>query len=106
MRLGTYTKLGRIVQQPGENIRRLAKYGDWLEEGERITDVTAAVEPTTVPPLVISDIVLGPDSDRFAYYAGGGVDGEDYTVTFTITTSVNQTREDEILIGVKEIDRG
>lgn len=106
MRLGTYTKLGRVVQQPNENIRRLAKYDQWLEEGERITDVTVSVSPTTTPPFVINNIVIGPDNDRFAYYASGGVDGEDYTATFTITTSAGQTREDEILFGVKEISRG
>jgi hypothetical protein len=106
MRLGTYSKLGRIVQQPNENIRRLVKYNQWLEEGERITDVSVSISPTTDPAFVINNIVIGPDSDRFAYYASGGVDGEDYTATVTITTSAGQTREDELLFGVKEISRG
>lgn len=106
MRIGRYVKLGRIVQQPNEVRRRLVKYDKWLEEGERITDVSVAIEPTTTPPFVIDQIVIGPDSDRFAYYASGGVDGEDYTATITITTSVGQTREDELLFGVKEISRG
>jgi hypothetical protein len=106
MRLGRYTKLGRIVQQPNENIRRLAKYDRWLEEGERITNVEVSVLPVTSPPFVINNIVIGPDSDRFAYYASGGVGGEDYTATVTITTSIAQVREDELLFGVKEISRG
>jgi hypothetical protein len=99
-------KLGRIVQQPNENIRRLVKYDRWLEEGERIVGVVATVLPVTSPPFVVDTIVIGPDSDRFAYYAHGGVDGEDYTATVTITTSVGQVREDELLFGVKEIVRG
>lgn len=106
MRLGRYSLLGRVVQQPNENIRRLIKYDQWLEDGERITAVTAAVSPTSSTPFEVHTIVIGPDSDRFAYYTRGGVDGEDYTVTFTITTSVGQTREDEMLFGVREVARG
>lgn len=106
MRLGRYTKAGRVVQQPGERIRRLFRLDQWLEEGERILTVTAAVDNDTDTPLVVDDIVIGPDSDRFAYYVSGGEDGEDYVVTFTITTSIGQTREDELLIGVREIARG
>lgn len=106
MRIGRYSLLGRVVQQPSENIRRLIKYNQWLEEGERITAVTAAVDVTTVPAFEVHSIVIGPDADRFAYYTRGGVDGEDYTVTFTITTSVAQTREDELLFGVREVRRG
>lgn len=106
MRIGRYSKLGRVVQQPNENKRRLLNYSRWLEEGERITDVSVVVTPTTDTPFEVDSIVIGPDADRFAYYAHGGEDGEDYTATFTITTSVGQTREDEVLFGVKEIDRG
>lgn len=106
MRIGRYTLAGRVVQQPGERIRRLVKYDRWLEAGERITNVAVAIDNTETTPLVVDGIVIGPDSDRFAYYTSGGEDGEDYTVTFTITTSVGQTREDELLIGVQEIQRG
>lgn len=106
MRIGRYTKLGRVVQQPNENLRRLAKYDAWLEPGEVIEQVAVSILPVTVPPFVVDTIVIGPDGDRFAYYAHGGVDGEDYVATFTITTSVEQVREDEILFGVREIQRG
>jgi hypothetical protein len=95
-----------VVQQPNERIRRLFKLDQWLEEGERVLTVTAAIDNDTDTPLVVDDIVIGPDSDRFAYYVSGGEDGEDYVVTFTITTSVGQTREDEMLIGIREITRG
>ena len=106
MRIGRYTKLGRVVQQPNDVLRRLVNYSHWLESGERITSVTAAIDNATATPFVITNIVLGPDADRFAYYASGGEDGEDYVVTFTIQTSVGQQREDEMLFGVREIQRG
>lgn len=106
MRIGRYTKLGRVIQQPNENLRRLLDYSRWLEEGEVITEVAVSISPTTTPPFVIDSIVIGPDGDRFAYYAHGGEDGEDYVATFSITTSVAQVKEDEVLFGVREIQSG
>jgi hypothetical protein len=106
MRIGNYTILGRFTQQPNEDIRRLVNAVNWLVEGETILTVTAAIDETTTPPLVIDRIVIGPDGDKFAYYTSGGLDGTEYTVTFTTTTSAGQTREDELLFSIKEIRRG
>lgn len=106
MRIGAYTLYGRFVQQPNETRRYLHKANKWLEVGERILTVTAEIDNVTDPPLVVNQIIIGPDSDRFAYYVSGGVDGEEYTITFTLTTSAGQTREMEILVNVKEIRRG
>ena len=106
MRIGTYTLIGRFIQQPNENIRRLVNAIKWLEDGETITDVTVSIDNTTVPPLVINQIVIGPDGDKVAYYTSGGLDGEEYTATFTTETSAGQTREDEIMFFIKEIRRG
>jgi hypothetical protein len=106
MRIGAYTIKGRIVQQPGENLRRLIDYDRWLEEGEVITAVATSIDNATSPPLAVTNIVIDPDGNRIAYYISGGADGEDYTVTFSVTTSVNQTREDELLVGVREVLRG
>jgi hypothetical protein len=82
------------------------KYDRWLEEGERIINVTTAILPVTAPPFAVTNVVIGPDGDRFAYFTSGGVDGEDYVVTITITTNVDQVREDELLFGVREVRRG
>lgn len=107
MRIGEYTLKGRIIQQPNENIRRLFNYSRWLEAGETLTSVTAAVTPVTSPPLVITNIVIDPDAGKkAAYYASGGVDGETYTATFTATTSIDQVREDEVQVAIREILRG
>lgn len=106
MRLGQYTVKGRVIQQPGENIRRLVNYTRWMEEGEYITAVSASVEPVTSPEFEVTNIVIDPDGQKIAYYASGGVDKEDYTITFSVTTSVGQVREDEMLIGVREVQRG
>ena len=106
MRLGAYSLIGRYVQSAGADRRRLILANSWLETGETITSVTVAIDNATSPALVIDRIVLGPDLDRFAYYASGGVEGEEYVVTFTINTSVGQTREDDVQIAIVEVRRG
>jgi len=106
MRLGAYSLIGRFVQSASADRRRLILANSWLEEGETITSVTAEVENSTSPVLLIDRIVIGPDGDRFAYYASGGVEGEEYTVTFTINTSAGQTRLDDVQIAIVEVKRG
>ena len=106
MRIGEYTLKGRVVQQPGENIRRLIDYTRWMETGEIILSVSVSVLPATSPSFVITNLVIDPDGQKVAYFASGGVDKEDYTATFVVTTNVTQTREDEILFGVREVLRG
>lgn len=106
MRIGQYTVKGRVVQQPAERLRRLINYTRWMETGENILTVAVAVVPATSPAFVIDNVVIDPDGQKIAYFASGGVDGEDYTGTFTVTTSVSQVREDEILFGVREVLRG
>lgn len=106
MRLGSYSLAGRFTQSAGADLRRLIKAGSWLEDGETITDIEVSIDNTTSPAFTIDRIVLGPDADRFAYYASGGVVGEEYVATFTITTSAGQTREDEVQFAIVEVRRG
>ena len=106
MRIGEYSLAGRYVQSAGAERRRLIKADQWLESGERITAVTVALDNVTEPAFLIDRIVIGPDSDRFAYYASGGVEGEEYTATFTITTSAGQTLEVEVQVAIVEVRRG
>lgn len=106
MRIGNYTLLGRYVQKPSDNRRRLIVYSKWLEEGEVITSAEAVVDNETDPEFVIDQIIIDPDGKKVAYYASGGVDGEEYTATFTVVTSVGQTRSDDIQFEVREVRRG
>lgn len=103
MRIGAYSLAGRYVQSANADKRRLINASNWLETGEIITSVEVAVSPSG---LTVDRIVIGPDGDRFAYYATGGTEGEEYTATFTITTSTGQVREDEVQIAIVEVRRG
>jgi hypothetical protein len=95
--------LGRYKQQPGEKRKRGIDYESFLETNEEISTVTAAVSPTTDDPLLVSTIVIDPDGKNFAYFVEGGEDATDYTVTFTVTTSLGQRREDEVEFEIEEV---
>lgn len=102
MRVGAGGILGRWVQRPDAVKRRLIDYSRWLNESETITTVTASVAPATSPPLVITDLVVGPDGDKVAFYASGGVDREEYEVTFTVTTTLRQVWPHVVRFAIRE----
>lgn len=73
-------------------------WGDWLDEGETITEV-----PTVVPSpagLTIADIdeVLG----LVTWRVSGGDLGQDYIVTCRITTSAGRIDERSLRYRVRE----
>jgi len=103
MRIGEYSLVGRWTQSAAADKRRLILANSWLEIGETITEVTATIDDSA---MLVDRIVIGPDGDRFAFYASGGVEGDEYLITFTITTSAGQTRVDEVQIAVVEVRRG
>lgn len=94
--------LGRYRQQPGERRKRGIDYSDFLEAGEILTNVTAEVDNTTDPPLVIDGIVIDPDGTEFAYFTSGGAHGESYSVEFTLTTNGNQIKKDTVEFDIEE----
>ncbi|NJN00236.1 MAG: hypothetical protein HC793_00700 [Aquincola sp.] len=95
--------LGRYKQQPGEKRKRGIDYTPFLEDNEEISTVVAAVTPTTATPFAVTTIVIDPDGKTFAYFAEGGEADTDYTVEFTLTTSLGQRLEDEIEFEIEEV---
>lgn len=94
--------LNRYKQQPRDNLKRIIDLTRWLEDSEIITEVDVEVSPETETPLVCDPIAIDPAGKKFAYFITGGEDGQTYTVTF-LTTTQQQTREDEIEIDVEEV---
>jgi hypothetical protein len=95
--------LAKYVKAATEQKRYQIKYDNWLDTGEQVTGVVFAVNKVTVPPLVVSLVQLTPDGLGVQYYVGGGVDGVDYIVTATMTTSVGpQTKIDDVFFSVRE----
>lgn len=95
--------LNRYQQQPGENLKRIIDYDRWLEVNEEIVTVQATVTPATSPPLVVNNVLIDDDGKQLGYYVSGGMDGTDYTATFSLTTNAGQVREDEIEFEIEEI---
>jgi hypothetical protein len=95
--------LGRYKQQPGERRKRGIDYTSFLETNEEIDVVTVKeILPVTDPPLVTNSIVASTNGKLFTYFVSGGVDGTDYTVTFSVQTTLGQIREDEIEFEIVE----
>ena len=94
--------IDRYRQQPADRRYRSVDYAPWLTDGETLTNVTSSVSPVTVPPLVVDGVTFDATATEVLYFAGGGVDGTTYEITFTITTSDGQIRQDEIEIEVEE----
>lgn len=74
-----------------------------LEEGESIISVVAQIIPVEIGGL---DAVGSPtieDGDKVAQSVDGGINGHDYHVRFTATTSANNVYEDSIFVMVRDV---
>lgn len=97
-------RLARYKQQPRENKRYCIGYTSWLATAETLTNLQVIVSPTTSPVLAITDAVIDPDGKNVIFFAGGGVDGTEYTVEILATTSEGQVKEDEVLFAIEEVE--
>jgi hypothetical protein len=97
--------IAKYVKTPREDKRYQIDYSNWLDTGEAVQSVVFTVSPVTVPPLVIDNVQVRPDTLGVQYYASGGVDGTTYAVIAGLTTtasSPSQAKEDEIIFVVRE----
>lgn len=96
--------VAKYVKAQTERKRYQLRYDNWLDTGEFITGVVFTIDKDTSPtPLVIDGIQVTADALGVQYYASGGLDGTNYTVTATATTSTGpQTKIDEIFFSVRE----
>jgi hypothetical protein len=88
---------------PIENKLYTIDYSEWLAAGETITSVTAAVQQVTSPPLNITNINIAGNGTQVGFFAGGGVSGEIYEVEVVATTSLGQTRNDQIYFNIQRL---
>jgi hypothetical protein len=99
--------LGSMEKQPGETRRLVVDWADRFlatSEGEQITAVSIEIPDNTVSsPLAVSEVTV-PPYDTGYFLVSGGVDGTEYTIEITATTSLGQIIEDEVKVVVEEID--
>lgn len=95
--------LAKYVKAASERKRYQIRYGNWLDTGEYVSNVAFSVDKVTSPPLVIDEVQVTPDALGVQYYVSGGVDGANYIVSATLTTSTGpQTKLDEVFFSVRE----
>ena len=96
------TRLLSIVKKPNEKYAVGLKYqAPDLEEGQSISSVSVSITPTTgVTPLIV-DGSPSIDGDTVSQVIKAGVNGENYYVIFTTTTSIGHIYEDRIFVKVR-----
>lgn len=96
-------RIARYVKSAGERKRYTIDYTDWLDTGELVTGVVFSVLDVTVPPVVVDGVQTLPSGAGVQYYVAGGVNGNDYSVLATLTTTLGpQIRVDEVVIVVRD----
>ena len=102
--------LGKLVKQPVERQNYFVKYGEYLQEGEVVVSIvgTSTLLDTITDPLVVDDFALiGPvimtNSENVEFWLEGGLDGMNYKLEFTATTSFGNVKQDEFKVKIKEI---
>lgn len=98
--------LGSMEKQPGETRRLIV---DWASrflatsESEVISSLVIEIpDNTAATPLAITEITVPPYGAGY-FLVSGGVDGTEYTLELTATTSLGQVIEDEVKIVVEEV---
>jgi hypothetical protein len=98
-------RLARYKQAPIENRRHVVDYSQWLDTAETIVGTpTHSVDNVTSPPLTVGTPTLSSDAKSVIFFVSGGVDGEEYQVDLTVTTSGTQVREDTIIFTIDDPD--
>lgn len=99
------TILGRFDKQPAEVLDYQFDFTAWLSDrADTIlgtpTVTSAVVKGVSVAALNISNISTAFGIVRF--FASGGTTGCQYEITCTLTTPGGRTKQDEMVIAVKE----
>lgn len=94
--------IGRFEQQPSEVKRYRVDFRDHLATGETISAPTFIISPTTVPPVVVSNVAIAPEGNQLVMFLSGGLTANTYRITMRTPTSDNQILEDEIELRVTE----
>lgn len=89
--------LGVKRKQPGDTLDYDIDFGDWLVEGDSLVAATATASPDG---LVIGDVERLPPLVKV--WLSGGVDGESYTVTVTVTTADGRVKTVNFNLRVSE----
>lgn len=94
MLIGSYTKQASMV------VRRTIDYTCRLDNGQTITAVTGSLSHLGTTALL--DVYIMPDAKQLEYFFSGGVDKEEFKITFHVSLSDGQIMEDEVEFYIEE----
>lgn len=96
--------LGKFVQSPIERKRYLLDYADWFANSANPTGTLASVVFTSVPattPAEVDAYEINDPATSITIFISGGLNGTQYRILVTVTTSDGQIKEDEIIIDIR-----
>lgn len=88
-------RVGKFRKAPADRKRYVVNYADWLNEGELIT---AILMTGSVPgdSFYVDGYLIDTGAKQIIFYVSGGIAGTEYNVTSTVTTSLQQIKEDYV----------
>jgi len=89
------SRIGRFQKDAQDRKRYVVDYEDWLDSSEAITAVTVTGD-VSADGFLIDGFIAAEGGKQVIYFASGGVAGEEYNATITITTNMSQIKEDWI----------
>lgn len=90
--------IGAFTKQPGDTLDYDIDYTKWLVAGDEVTSAGAAVAPSGLTLVSVSEGV----PDVVKVWVSGGTSGVRYKVTVITSTKGGRVKEDEFLLTVKE----
>lgn len=95
--------IGDLDKQPAEVKRVVIDYSQWLQASETITAVESFFDPDN-GLVMVEDPEFDTAAKTVTLLIGGGTDQIDYVVTLRAHTTLQQIKEDELLVRVLELE--
>lgn len=101
------TALGAIAKTQADLLQVALDYSQWLDTGETVTGMAYNLSPGTVPPLIASNSVIGPNAGSPVVLGAlvtlllqQGQPGVNYNLNIKATTSAGRTKTDLLVVQV------
>lgn len=96
--------LGKFIQSPIERKRYLLEYADWFTNSANPSGTISSVVFSSIPattPAEVDAYEINDPATSITIFISGGLNGVQYRILVTITTSDGQIKEDEIIVTVR-----
>lgn len=94
--------IGKYIQTSAEDKERFIDYSDWLQDGETLSTFAYTVTPAGNVPVVLT-FNIAIDGKSVDIFISGGDNNKQYKIIVKVTTSRGQTKEDEIILTVRDL---